>query len=513
MSLPSNVRAELYELAARHQEGSVNEAERTRLQTMLQGDAEARRYYAGQMQLAAHLRWTMGGVKSSSGLQTWPVAFEPPFEGAARIAKPVPIVTGMISSWGRLGTASKMVGLGVSGLLVTYFALLMLSVVWDRASRADRKSHERPTVESPSFATLTRAMNCRWKGEAPGEPGDRLAKSLLTLEQGIVELRFETGAKVTLEGPAEFDVRSPSRGFLKVGKLVAMVPEQAIGFTVETPTATVVDLGTEFAVEIDERGATEVQVLKGKIELHPNGKYLDSSSARQRIVLIAGEARRIEPSGENGDVIIRNIVAMPDRLTPRLSSTFFTTVRQIPVQGAVASSTHPLLNVYDLINGSGLNGDRHSAAWEHTMWHTAHERVKQEFVLFDLFRPRRLDSMKVWNFNDASNGRSAWTGVKQADIYVSTSGKEDPLSQPGEWKLVVADQQFAPGPGLPDYDTPTIVALNDVEGRFVAIVIEDAWGYGPHPTDPSPDVVGLSEVQFFGTRLDFQEPQSAPKKN
>lgn len=365
---------------------------------------------------------------------------------------------------------------------------------------------EVPTPNSKAVARLTNANDCRWEGPAkPPSIGSSLESGLLQLAAGTAELEFASGAHVTLEGPSEFTLLGANRGELHQGKLLASVPPPAYGFTIQTLTTTVVDLGTEFGVEADTEGATEVQVFKGKVELRPARKGLEASPALPPITLAAGTARRVEPTGPNGTVVVREVAPKARRLARSSSEV---SLRQIPVEGAYASSLFPdaRLDVGNLIRCRGLKGDCHSADWHDTMWHSNYGDIKNVIVSFDLARPHRIRSMKVWNFNDSpADGRFAWVGVKQADIYVSTSGKGDPLTQPANWKLVVTDQQFAPGTGTDDYATPTVVPLGDVEGRFVAMVIEDALGRDPRPANNGrdPDIVGLSEVQFFGSRVEL----------
>ena len=90
-----------------------------------------------------------------------------------------------------------------------------------------------------------------------------------------MEITYDTGAKVILQGPCTYEVESPAGGFLSVGKLTARVEKKEERrtkneelsasrssfliphsyFAVRTPTATVTDLGTEFGVEVSEAGA------------------------------------------------------------------------------------------------------------------------------------------------------------------------------------------------------------------------------------------------------------------
>ena len=75
------------------------------------------------------------------------------------------------------------------------------------------------------------------------------------LASGLMEITYDTGAKVILQGPVTYEVESKNGGFLSVGKLTGKVTTQAArGLTIRTPTATVTDLGTEFGVEVARRG-------------------------------------------------------------------------------------------------------------------------------------------------------------------------------------------------------------------------------------------------------------------
>ena len=80
----------------------------------------------------------------------------------------------------------------------------------------------------PFVATLSGAEECRWgSGGKDAEPGSRLQAGPLVLDEGLAEITFDSGAKVLLEAPAVFEVRSPGRAYLSHGKLTAEVPASA----------------------------------------------------------------------------------------------------------------------------------------------------------------------------------------------------------------------------------------------------------------------------------------------
>ena len=87
----------------------------------------------------------------------------------------------------------------------------------------------------------------------------------MQLKKGLAEIRFASGVSMILEAPARLQIHSDTRTALLNGKLVTTVPQAATGFVVETAAAEVVDLGTEFGVEVDAGGAMRVEVFRGKV--------------------------------------------------------------------------------------------------------------------------------------------------------------------------------------------------------------------------------------------------------
>jgi len=122
-------------------------------------------------------------------------------------------------------------------------------------------------TESP-LATLIETNGARWENSSlPTVPGSPLKAGRLRLESGVARLVFQSGAEVSLEGPAELELQGPNTCFLHTGALTAHVPEQARGFTVATAHAQLIDHGTDFGISADPGGRGQVQVLKGEVEL------------------------------------------------------------------------------------------------------------------------------------------------------------------------------------------------------------------------------------------------------
>lgn len=120
----------------------------------------------------------------------------------------------------------------------------------------------------PIVATLTDSIHAEWVNpkQAP-VTGDEVRAEMYWLRSGIVSLTFESGAEVVIEGPAEYQLLSVNEMSLQSGKAFAHVPATAIGFTIDTPQSSVVDLGTDFGVAVTPVQGSDVYVYHGKVNL------------------------------------------------------------------------------------------------------------------------------------------------------------------------------------------------------------------------------------------------------
>ncbi|MCK4997990.1 MAG: NPCBM/NEW2 domain-containing protein [Anaerohalosphaera sp.] len=124
------------------------------------------------------------------------------------------------------------------------------------------------TTPPPVVAWLTDSINDEWVTEN-GVPviGDGLRQGPMTLVDGLAEITFGDGAVVTVEAPAKIELTSGKSMFLKSGKVSAQISEYSIGFEVNTPSASIVDLGTEFGVSVVGDGSCSLDMFKGKANL------------------------------------------------------------------------------------------------------------------------------------------------------------------------------------------------------------------------------------------------------
>ena len=143
-----------------------------------------------------------------------------------------------------------------------------------------------------AVATLSRTYECHW-GKSDIHPvvgAELMPGQGLNLRAGLAEITFADGATVLLEGPSTFYTDGRAKGYLHVGRLVAKATKGAEGFTIQTPSAMIVDLGTEFGVSVSDNGAAEAHVFQGEVEVAT--RPADQATPLKKS-LKAGQAARV----------------------------------------------------------------------------------------------------------------------------------------------------------------------------------------------------------------------------
>ena len=118
------------------------------------------------------------------------------------------------------------------------------------------------------ICTFSDSLDAHWAKNSPHpKMGEGLSAGPMRLESGVVEVTFATHAAVAIEGPAQFTLTGVNSMELESGKISTYVPRSAAGFTVKTPAATVVDLGTRFGAIVSSERTSEVDVFQGSVAL------------------------------------------------------------------------------------------------------------------------------------------------------------------------------------------------------------------------------------------------------
>lgn len=151
--------------------------------------------------------------------------------------------------------------------------------------------HLVPITVYEEVATLVDTVNIQW-GEAGMslEKGSRISTNTkpIILNKGFLKLMFDNNTSVLVEAPAEFVLVAYDQIKLYNGRLYASVPTEAIGFTVTTPNSKIIDLGTEFGVQVDYGETTQLHVVKGKTTL-----VAEQEGLKRSLQVGEGNAKRI----------------------------------------------------------------------------------------------------------------------------------------------------------------------------------------------------------------------------
>ena len=130
----------------------------------------------------------------------------------------------------------------------------------------------------------------------PVDPGILRDGSRLHLEQGVIELEFDSGVRSVVRGPADMTVVHKGELRLDQGTGWFHVPKKAAGFRVITPRAVVTDLGTEFGVITRSDLADSVHLFKGAVDVQTRIGASESAKLRgngARNITLAG---RLHPT-------------------------------------------------------------------------------------------------------------------------------------------------------------------------------------------------------------------------
>ena len=323
------------ELLASLCDETISSAEMAQLDQKLRSDASARHQYFEYLDLHARLSFSgsVVNVKHAEKDESQAADADNPHSsyGVPQPNPPSPIPNLLLSPLPSSLSASSFVG----GMLFSYLVATVIVGVgltiaaFVQVSRSPAtvqqlasnppSSIPHPSRKAEYVGQITNMADCVLDNndlqsvirgqknlKTPISVGDRFV-----VRSGLLEITYDSGAKVILQGPVTYKVDSAASGYLSIGKLTARMenkvanagtqiskspnlnpkPSPSPLFAVRTPTAIVTDLGTEFGVEVLESGITESHVFEGRVEVQRtdvHGKTLET------VRLIEKEAVRIQ---------------------------------------------------------------------------------------------------------------------------------------------------------------------------------------------------------------------------
>jgi len=408
----------------------ISENELTELHTVLLADDAACRCYLDYYRLRVALRMELRAHQATRNVQQQikNKAILPDSSGFClmQVESPLPGPLGLLSTTirGTLGYFSHeipfsfLVGAVLTGLLVLVAWLVPVSNLKEHAKNSPsitsvNQRHFASDSKMEIVGKITGMVDCKWS--APDTETFRGANVLLgrkyALSSGLMEITYDTGAKVILQGPVTYVVES-NGGYLSVGKLTGKLEKKVASgqwsvagesdpksqdpksakseisspqsvppepllhyplFTINTPTATVTDLGTEFGVDVDRQGGTQAHVLRGSVEMSIANAKGDES---HKIILTERQAAQVEVGKDNVLVIsetMPRLDAFRRQLPRRIRIPVFNTGVNVaegqpdPHWQIVAVSDNPNFKPQPALvtraNSGWLDNDSHRSQW------------------------------------------------------------------------------------------------------------------------------------------------------
>jgi hypothetical protein len=223
---------------------------------------------------------------------------------------------------------------------------------------------------------ITGMVDCLWTDPAAAARENTYVPvgHTYSLASGFLQITYDSGARVILQGPCQYVVESKTGGFLSVGRLTArveksgvhgsagdvgsavplphrpevlgargertanlalshdgMVPTTSLAprplFFVRTPTSVVADLGTEFGVEVDRSGTSRAHVFQGNVAVRraDGGSLADGMTVlgeNESATVEAGRAAIVRTTAKAGQLNTHGFVRqMPQRVRIKLFNT------------------------------------------------------------------------------------------------------------------------------------------------------------------------------------------------
>ena len=282
---------ELEELLSKLFDGIANNEDTKRIEELLSGDPEACEFYIDYSELCAQMEFELS-AKTPLDIDEQSIS--------AQISKSTALFyQGQTTKQILTPSWRPMPLLAVAAVIILFIGTLSLIInkrllMSPQSVEAKSSSQLVENVTHEGVAVLMESVSASFvdNGVQPPSTNGILYPGEILLESGIVAIEFYSGARVILEGPAIFELTSENSAILREGRIRALVPPQACGFSVSTRQIEVVDLGTEFGMNIEEDGhLTEVHCFNGLVDVYENNLSQKGEVLRS---LETGEAIRIQ---------------------------------------------------------------------------------------------------------------------------------------------------------------------------------------------------------------------------
>lgn len=274
-------RDDLESLVSARFDESASETESAELETRLLNDPAARSLYLDHVEIHAEL--VNRGARQRGTGQVAAI-------DEAIIGSVSPEIVRAPGRWAQRGWK-------IATAAVAASVLIGSAVLWNPAGPS--------SASEGSVATATihgSTSDCRWfvdDQRIHGRTADVRPNDEICVVSGELSLEFASGVDVSIRGPAVLTALSPMRARMQRGSARASVSPGAEGFTIETPSAEVVDLGTVFGVGVSDSAVTRVAVFEGEVDVTPtvNTRRIPGRSDPGATRLRIGEGIELDSGG------------------------------------------------------------------------------------------------------------------------------------------------------------------------------------------------------------------------
>lgn len=275
----------LLALIAEKLDGSLQPAGHAELEAMLAASQEACALYWETVCVHSNLELELAGESSDDDLHRLLAHDQPE---TCNVKKP---------NWG--ARAAIVVG----SLAV---CLLVAAMIFRSGPAFDNLGDNR-LAAMPILGELSPLVrDSHWTFGRPGDqnPGVCRGGDTILLDRGAARLQFTNNTIAELSAPVTLQIVAIDRVRVLDGRIRVDVPEGAEGFTVETASAEVVDLGTSFSVEVANNN-TDLVVFQGEVDLTVVNQNTGTSAVEQLPAkrFREGEAVRIAQDGTLSRII------------------------------------------------------------------------------------------------------------------------------------------------------------------------------------------------------------------
>jgi hypothetical protein len=288
----------IHSLAMAQLDGTITPQQHHELESRLLESADARQAYIEYIEESVCLRWhcverlpemvELGARDGNELLEKRPRRLRVTTAYGAGLAC---LLAAAVGAWSFFHGASPIQDVAALGPEVASGT--------DNVQPIDQPGSGQPAaIDNKTVATITGLESVRWSNSvnrarllARCSIGDRLL-----MLSGAVQLTFDAGVQVTVFAPADFEITSPMSIRCARGRVTTLVGERGKGFTIQTPQAKVVDLGTQFGLSISDDGETEVVVFQGSVDLSYSREAVAGDATIRRMQ--QGDALLVKNTGE-----------------------------------------------------------------------------------------------------------------------------------------------------------------------------------------------------------------------